>query len=700
MDGAHQSPSPDDRNRQGDGTAAPAGSSDGGGSGGSPRRRLAVRVGLFGGAAAMFAALAAAVVEGPPADHDATHPHGVPAAGRPVVAPRAVGQPQVARVSGGSSAVTLRVEASVARAPRGGTLSSIPVGAPARLSFELPPGLDSGRMPRLTAHRMDLSLARMLERESQPSGGHDDAEKSHEAGGHGHEDSTGLGDRVSLTRRETFVLDRASGDVMVPAGSAGEDHDHQPGKQLAAATMPDGGAAFAAKFTPGIEHTAVDADLRYLAVSHRDGLVETLDLLDRGRPRAIETALSPARLRFAPDGRLWALDRERGVAVIDVDQRQVAATLGDAGSVKAIAFAGDDRALLTYSDRAELVDTRSLKTLESRSLAPGATDVAFSAQRRAFVVTHTDGMLSVIALDGRDALTAPTPIRTGVEEALERVGIANGGRSVVALSPGADRMVVVDLVRQRVVAAIEAPGEPRDLLFVGDFALARASRTTDLTWVDVENPSRSNSMQVGSKPARGLEVSSDGRSVLVPSPADRAVFTLDVMMGRPMLMGQIRSAIPADTVVSAGAGLQRSGDGRVEQRSAFETPGRYHLELAFGNGRRAQFEVVVSAPAEKTATVRPGRSRMTARAGQSVVVRFAMAGPQRADAEVVAYTTTGGIGQVRVPARRVGDSTYEARLTPPGPGRYRVVLTSEQAGITAATATSPMTLVVGNRVPA
>jgi hypothetical protein len=167
------------------------------------------------------------------------------------------------------------------------------------------------------------------------------------------------------------------------------------------------------------------------------------------------------------------------------------------------------------------------------------------------------------------------------------------------------------------------------------------------------------------------------------------------MMGRPMVMDGMKNTIAADVTASVANRLDAIGPERLEQRTVFERPGRYHLELRLSNGSRAEFELPVTRTGPGRARVVPERRRMRATLGQRVPVRFRVIGPTPRDAQVLALSTSSGaIHQIRAPARPLGAGVLEASISPPAPGSYRLSLLSESQDL-AGDGNSGVALLVG-----
>ncbi|HEX2103701.1 MAG TPA: hypothetical protein VHF51_08615 [Solirubrobacteraceae bacterium] len=575
---------------------------------------------------------------------------------------RRVGAPQFARLAGGAGGrVRLSVTAEVPAERAPSRLASVPAGASVTLSFGLPRRVGGRSKPRLVAHRLERSV-----------GGGASGRAGHAAHG---------GAGVRLSSEETFLFNRRSGQVIVPgaAGGAPGQH-HEPGQELAQ-SVAGGGWSFTTKLPPRAGETAVDPTGRFLAVAYpQAGRIELLDLLRHRRAGAIDAVARPGALRFAPGGdRLWATDESRGrVVVVDVASRRAVGEVPTGSGRRAVAFAGRDTAVVTSEadGRATIVDARRVAVLGTVAV-PRPVDAAFARAAGAFAVAGRDGSIALIGARSGPGRVERT-LRVGPGADVRALGVAPDGRTAVALDAARDQLAVVDLRSGRLRQRVDAGADPSSVVFLGRFAIVRNAGSADLTWVDLKDPSKSNNLPLGSHPAAAIALSSDGASVQATMPREQQVATLHVMMGRPMVMDGMRNTIRADVVAAVANDLQSIGPKTLEQRTVFERPGRYHLELRLPDGARAEFELPVTRTGPRQARVLAEQRQMRAAPGEPVRVRFRVIGPTPTDAQVLALSTSAGaIHQLRAPARPVGTGVFEALITPPAAGSYRLSLQSE-----------------------
>jgi DNA-binding beta-propeller fold protein YncE len=617
-------------------------------------RRLSPAGGALAALVAITAAAGAATMV-LPSGHDA-HP-GDHQSARAAAALRPVERPQTARINGGrGGTVRLSVAAEVAGAARG-PLQEAPAGVPLRMTFTLPRAAGAGDVPRLTARRLDGAVP-----------------------------GASLG---ALSRSETFVLDRDSGQIAVPNAAAGPttgagQHEHgaqgaasPPGQGLAS-TMPGGGFAAATQISRGATAVTPDPAGRFLAAAYRDRrAVEIVDLLQRERTGAVALPGRPDGLAFAPDGRLWVTDASSSlVTIVDPVARRPVGSVGTAIGAKAIAFGGG-HVLVVGSGAATLIDERTGHAQAPAPLGARAIEPAYARRSHAFVVAARDGVLIVPVEEGR--LGTPRRIPLGARTDVQAVAVGPDGRTAVAADAAGNRLLVIDTARARVLRAVQAGSRPSEIVVLDHFAIARNAGSANLTWVDLAEPSRSNDLPLDRHPATGLTLAPGGRGVLAASPRDRHVFTLHTMMGRPMIMGVVPDQLGAEVAVQSGVGVARTGPRTVVQRTVLAQPGRHRLELRLADGGTATFTIRVARGVPGAPAARPQRRLLTAKVGDVVPVRFRVTGAAPKDAQVLAYATGIATTQTRVPAHPRGDGVYEALLRARTVGDYRVQLLSEQA---------------------
>jgi hypothetical protein len=306
-------------------------------------------------------------------------------------------------------------------------------------------------------------------------------------------------------------------------------------------------------------------------------------------------------------------------------------------------------------------------------------------------------VLSVIDVEDGQAVVGDQV--QGEWESAATVAVAPDGSTVIVPDPASGTIAVVDLGVRRQVATVEAAAEPSEVAFLEQFAVVRNAGSTDVTWIDLDDPSRSDNLTVGSVPPGLLTVTPDGSELLVPVAADTRVFRIHVMMGRPMVMGSDDDPTGADVVVAVRSALHEARPGTLMQRTVFDRPGTYELALEWPGGVTAGgFVVDVAAPPEPERIAWPLASPIAADAGVPVTVEF-VADRQLVAAEVLAYADTpSGPRQVRAAAHPVPGGGWRAEITLPDGGTYRAYLLSPEAGLTTGTG-DPVVIAVASVSP-
>lgn len=530
--------------------------------------------------------------------------------------------------------------------PSGPVPRPVPAGEPVTLTFTHAGQAPGAQAPALTAFRM----------------------------------GAGAGTRVSLARAETVLVSRAGGEVVGAAAPAGAEPGH-------ALTHVTGGSdRWAAKLSPGAFTVVGDPARGLLAAAYPDtGKVEVLDLVARRPATAISMGGAPDSVALEPGaGRVWVGDTGSGrVTVVDATNGKRLAQIEVGRGPHFVVFAPAARRALVVargSGTAALVDLSVLREVGSAPVAEGATAAAFGAASGTFVVAHATGVATLLRLQCA-GLAVPRELRLGAPGEAS-LAVAPDGRTAAVANRQAETLAIIDLRNGRLVRTIPTAAEPVGVAFLDRFALAAGGRTGAITWVDTEDPLRSNDLFLGDAPVSGVFPSADGTTMLAPVPVEKRAYRVHVMMGRPMVMDRVPSAFGADVAVGLAGGLRTVRPGVYELRTAFD-PGPYRLDVRPAGGGRASIDLTAATVRAGAARVRPLAASMKSPVGRPVVVRFRVSGARPQTASVIAYSlnTRSGIRQLRAPARDLGGGVYAATIVPRSIGIYRLSLTSEEGGI-------------------
>jgi hypothetical protein len=123
---------------------------------------------------------------------------------------------------------------------------------------------------------------------------------------------------------------------------------------------------------------------------------------------------------------------------------------------------------------------------------------------------------------------------------------------------------------------------------VEDYAIVRNSLSPDVTFVNLTHPEVADEVQVGSEPVLDAPhpgvharvfLNASGDEVLVPSPAEGQVYQLHVMMGRPMVMSQIRVDRGSEVVIAPANEVHELSPGTYQRIVRFGLAGAHTLTI-------------------------------------------------------------------------------------------------------------------------
>lgn len=259
-----------------------------------------------------------------------------------------------------------------------------------------------------------------------------------------------------------------------------------------------------------------------LAVVHKDvshlGIYSAMD----GSARAVlPTGTGPHEVAVSGDGR-WAVATDYGaqgpggntLTVVDLATAQVARTITlPYVRPHGAKFLPDHRTLVVTAERdgkVVLVEVTSGEVrgeLDTRQRASHLVSLSPDG-RTAYTANITDGSLSIIPLDGREA----TIVAVGTQT--EAINTSPDGRTVWLGSNNTGKVFVVDVAAARVIDSVQTDGWPYRIDFTPDARLALVTNPQADAVQLIDATTRrivgSVALPAGSQPF-GIAVAPDGR---------------------------------------------------------------------------------------------------------------------------------------------------------------------------------------------
>lgn len=410
----------------------------------------------------------------------------------------------------------------------------------------------------------------------------------------------------------------------------------------------------------------------------------------------IKVADKPQRLVLQPDGRrLWVGHEGGEVSVIDTATSAVVASFGAGAGAVDLALSDDGRFALASasgSQAAAVFDAGRLAALGDVPVAGQTAGIAWSSLAKAFYVADRDGTITVVdpAQLGRRAVVKASA-------GIERLATVPGGRFAIALAPSRKLVQILDTASDRIVHEMTMEGTPDQVAFSEAYAYVRLRDSERVSMIHLaslgaEGTPRVTSFPAGQSAPGGdggrrayadiLAPSPDPGSMLVANPKDGVIYYYMEGMSAPSgNFRAFRRAMQAVTTVDRG--LRETAPGVYTATASLPAAGRYDVAFVLDRPRMVHcFTLDVAPPAgAQEAAALPLRvdylvDQRVVAPGREVPLRFRLQGDPGRDSwrdapDIDLLTTLApGVWQARLPARPVGDGTYEVSLKLPQDGLY------------------------------
>jgi hypothetical protein len=424
----------------------------------------------------------------------------------------------------------------------------------------------------------------------------------------------------------------------------------------------------------------------------------------------------PDRLVLTPDERLLLASYHgadaSGIAILDLSKPDAPPVLLPTGAGRAdiATDAASSFAFVTakQADRVWIVDLDQRRLVAD--LATGARPVAvgYSALARRAYVAAEDGSVTVLGTDPPAALG-----RIAGPAGLAALAVAPGGRFVLAASPSAGQVIVVDTATDQIVRTLAVEGRPDAIGFTDRFAYLRRKGDAFLEAIPLGQigiPGRApNVLNVGigqlplgafamSSRAASMAASPDGGDLLIASPGERAVYDYHEGMAAPS--GSFASyAGEPRAVALLDRGLRETMPGTYRTTGRLPRAGSYDVVFYLDQPRLVQcFDLRIQAdPADGAAGAPPPRLDAMAlgaapQAGGVLPIRFRLVDPASGapqtgvpDVRVVSFRMPGR-DRAQSHARAEADGFYTAELSVPHAGLYYVIVEAPSVALAQTTA--------------
>ncbi len=451
-------------------------------------------------------------------------------------------------------------------------------------------------------------------------------------------------------------------------------------------------------FASAIGH---DKQAVYVSIPESDE-VAVIDTRRYRVEKRISVGDGPSFIVASPDGRrVWVgNDLDGTVSVLDARTNEVEKTLSVGQGHHRIVFLDKgSRAWITsqLSPELHVFDAITLELLHRIDIGAGAMDIdASESSGSVFVARRASGEIAV--LDDREGKVVN---RIEIGAGVDAVRFAPGGRFAFALAKTEGNVHIIDASTARIWRTLAGFASPDFLTFTERYAYIRHGGEGKISLIELPALEKGAEpavidVPVGQMPPRSasdIELSSpiapmpEGKGVVVASPADRSFYVYVEGMMAPV------GALP-------GSGREPRAIFFVDQKLREVEPGHYSTSARFERGGTYDVALLVESPRigvclEARVASSPGERlaaeerlhfeplfdpRVRLEAGKAVTLRFRLEDGDSKD-PLSEDEIRGNI--LRIPAgfewhgkprRTEEEHVYQFDVTPPRPGRYKLLV--------------------------
>lgn len=418
----------------------------------------------------------------------------------------------------------------------------------------------------------------------------------------------------------------------------------------------------------------------------------------------------PTRVALQPDGHyLWVgtdAGEGSGVTVLSTDTGELVRRIATGPGPHEIAFDDDGRHAYVTNGGAgtvTIVEVSGLQKIATVETGSQPVSLAWSSLADRMFVSHRERGRLVVLDPDHDGWIVGSAV---AEPGLGQVRFSPDGRWGFAVNPEADVVHVIDAAAGRIVQTGDFPGGPDQVTFTDELAYVRHREHETILMVPlralgnptepiqvIDFPGGQRPFGAGSGPAAadGIVRSPDSIAVLVAHPADETVYYYREGMAAPMGSFKNYGRQPRAVLV-VDRSLRERRPGEYSTVVRLRRPGPYDAAVFVQTPLLVHCFPFRVAEAPGTAPEHAVRFEVVERpeeprAGEETVVRFRLVDEATGralenlpDVEMMAMKPPGR-WHVRHGVEPLENGIYEARLTPPSPGRYVVHVQSATAGV-------------------
>ena len=345
----------------------------------------------------------------------------------------------------------------------------------------------------------------------------------------------------------------------------------------------------------GNDCKGVDIDMEWLGrfayVTLDSDQVAIIDCMRLCVIRRVSVGSRPGHVVVQPDGRFaWICnDGDGTVSIIDTESQTVIKNISVGKGHHEIAFTDDSRyACITNqgSDSVTLVDVYSLTTVSTIPVGKRPHGLGYSGLSQfMYVANEGEGTVSVVDIWSK-AVVKTIPVGKGVRT----VKFGPDTRYGFATNKLDNTCSMIDVTKDVVFETFKTGIGPDSVSFSPEWVFIRNTGSPDITAMSLKNMDMLANIPIGNKKVNEVELpldhvymspQGDGHSVLIPSPAGRAVYRY--APGEAAAGGTVPTEIyntranGSSALVVYYRGLKEISSGVYLRVVRFKRPGRYEL---------------------------------------------------------------------------------------------------------------------------
>ncbi len=431
--------------------------------------------------------------------------------------------------------------------------------------------------------------------------------------------------------------------------------------------------------------------------------VDTERLKVRG---SVNVGKQPTRITVSPNGRFVFVgnDQDGTVSVLDAKEFAVTRTLTVGPGRHELAFTDDGRTLWVSSSGGAELHVFDVDTLEATSVevGQGISSLAVSSTARAVFATNpVDGEVLVL-----DARARQVSRRIPVQKGVDKVAFDPTGRWAFVLNRTGGTVTILDASTGNKRHELSGIAEPDAISFTAQSAYVRGAGQEKVVMVQLDTVAQAGSPMIlqipmFQKPAttsRGVGVASpfapspEGASMLIASPADSVIsYYREGMMAASGTHRNYGREPRAAMVLDRSLREVRPGTYSTTVKTS--SNGVYDVAVLLDNPRMAVcFEQRIqpsNEPAERSGPALELKPlfdpEKKLKPGVAATLRFSLLDadqkkPVPPNQIRVLLIRPPGTWQERPAPRALSDGTLEVPFTPPTPGQYHLVVSTEAPG--------------------